>query len=175
MELAMAISRAKKKTYVEELHQELVDSETVVIAHYKGLSVAEISDLRKQMYDTGAKLRVTKNTLTRLALKDTAVDGVSDLFTGPTAVAYSKDPVAAAKVAVKFAKDNEKLVILGGALGNKRLSNKDVEALASMPSLDELRGRIIGLLNAPATKLAQLMSAPGGQLARVIQAKSQKS
>lgn len=171
----MAVSRAKKQTYLDQLHTDLNSAGSVVVAHYKGLTVAEVTDLRRQITAAGAKFKVTKNTLTRLALKKTEFEGVSDLFTGPTAVAYSADPVAAAKVVVNFAKDNDKLVVLGGALGNQRLDKKGVESLASMPSLDELRGKIVGLLNAPATKLAQILQAPAGQVARVINAKSQQS
>jgi large subunit ribosomal protein L10 len=171
----MAVSRANKQAYLDQLHTDLAGAGSVVVAHYKGLTVAEVTDLRRKVTAAGAKFKVTKNTLTRLALKNTEFEGVTDLFTGPTAVAYSADPVAAAKVVVNFAKDNDKLVVLGGALGSQRLDVKGVESLASMPSLDELRGKIIGLLNAPATKLAQILQAPAGQVARVINAKSQQS
>lgn len=144
----------------------------VVVTHYSGLTVSEMGDLRDRMRETGAKFRVTKNRLTRLALKDTKFEALSDMFIGPTAIAYSDDPVAAAKASVEFAKENDKLIVLGGALGEEMLDASGVKALASLPSLDELRGKLVGLLVSPATKVAQVLQAPGGQVARVIGAYS---
>jgi len=140
----------------------------VVVTHYSGLTVKEMGDLRGRMREAGALFKVTKNRLTRLALKDTKFEPLSDMFTGPTAIAYSEDPVAAAKVAVDFAKENEKLIVLGGALDAETLDADGVKAVASLPSLDELRAKIVGMLNTPASRIAQVLQAPGGQVARVV-------
>jgi large subunit ribosomal protein L10 len=140
----------------------------MVVAHHVGLTVAESSDLRRQMRDAGAHFKVTKNRLTRLALEGTKFSGLSDLFRGPTAIAYSQDPVAAAKVAVNFAKDNDKLTILGGALEKDILDQDAIKALAMLPSLDEQRAIFVRLLQTPATRIAGVLQAPAGQLARVI-------
>ena len=162
------MDRSQKAELVAELHKTFDAAEMVVVTHYSGLTVSEMEDLRTKMLEAGAGFKVTKNRLTRLALKDTKFEGMADLFTGPTGVAYSADPVAAARVAVKFAKDNEKFVVVGGALGEEQLDVNRVKALASLPSLDELRGKIVGLLQAPATKIAGVTQAPAGQLARVL-------
>ncbi|MEQ9200505.1 MAG: 50S ribosomal protein L10, partial [Rhodospirillales bacterium] len=129
--------------------------------------------LRRQMLGAGASLKVTKNRITRLALDGTPYQNIADLFTGPTAIAYSSDPVAAAKVAVEYAKKNEKLVIHGGALGEQILDLDGIKSLATLPSLDELRAKLVGMINTPATRIAGVLQAPGGQIARVLQAKSQ--
>jgi large subunit ribosomal protein L10 len=144
------------------------DAASIVVTHYSGLTVAEINDLRGQMREAGANFKVTKNRLVRLALADTVYAPLMEMFSGPTAIAYSQDVVAAAKVAVNFAKKNEKLVVIGGAMGEVMLDLDGVKALASLPSLDELRGTIVGLLQAPATKVAGVLQAPAGQLARVM-------
>jgi len=146
----------------------------MVVTHYSGMTVAEISKLREQMREGGASFKITKNRLTRLALAGTKYEGLSDLFTGPTAIAFSSDPVAAAKVVANFAKDNEKLIILGGAVGEQVYDADGVKTLANLPSLDESRARIIGLLTAPAARIASVLQAPGGQLARVLGAYAQK-
>lgn len=166
------MDRTEKEDLVATLHQTFDESAMVVVTHYSGLTVSEMGDLRDRMRETGAKFRVTKNRLTRLALKDTKFEALSDMFTGPTAIAYSDDPVAAAKASVEFAKENDKLIVLGGALGEEMLDPSGVKALASLPSLDELRGKLVGLLVSPATKVAQVLQAPGGQVARVIGAYS---
>lgn len=168
------MNRTQKQQFIDTMHGEIKDAGVVVVAHYQGLTVAEISDLRRKVRGAGASFKVTKNTLTKLATKDTSYSNVVDLFTGPTAVAYSADPIAAAKVLVDYAKDNEKLKILGGAMGERKLQAADVESLAKMPSLDQLRGTILGLLQAPATKMVRLLQTPGGQIARVIQAHAQQ-
>ncbi len=168
------MNRAQKEEMVAELNAVLSRTSLVVVTHYSGLKVAQISDLRRQMRDSGASFKVTKNRLVRLALDGTPYHQLADLFAGPTAIACSDDPIAAAKVAVDYAKKNTKLVIVGGALGDVRLDADGVKALASMPSLDELRGKLIGLIQAPATKVARVLQAPAGQLARVLQAKSEK-
>lgn len=167
------MNRAQKAELVASLNEVFADTSIVVVAHYSGLSVADMTDLRAQMRAAGANFKVTKNRLTRLALDGTPYQSIADLFTGPTAMAYSSDPVAAAKVAVDFAKKNEKLVIQGGALGEQVLDVDGVKALATLPSLDELRAKIVGMVNTPATRIAGVLQAPGGQIARVLHAKSQ--
>lgn len=156
------------------MHQTFEETEAMVVTHYSGMTVAEITKLREQMRQAGASFKVTKNRLTRLALAGTRYEGLSDLFTGPTAIAFSADPVAAAKVTSNFAKDNEKLIILGGAVGKTVFDAAGVKALANLPSLDESRARIIGLLTAPAARIASLLQAPGSQIARVLGAYAQK-
>ena len=166
------MDRAQKSEVVTTLHEVFSDTGVVVVAHYSGLSVSDMTDLRRRAGEVGAQVKVAKNSLAKLALQGTEVSGIADLFAGPTCIAYSKDPVAAPKVAVDFAKENEKLVILGGTMGATALDPKGVKSLASLPSLDELRGKLVGLLQAPAGKIAQVVSAPAGQLARVISAKA---
>lgn len=164
------MDRAQKEKLVAELHASLSDTACLVITHQSGLTVAEVTGLRRQMRDAGASFKVTKNRLARLALAGTAFERLAPRFTGPTAIAFSRDPVAAAKVAVEFANRNDKLSIVGGALGDHELDVEGVKALAAMPSLDELRGRLVGMLQTPATRLAVLLQTPGGQLARALAA-----
>jgi large subunit ribosomal protein L10 len=168
------VDRAEKKESIAELAEVFKTSNVVVVAHYSGLSVAQMQILRQQMKQAGARVKVAKNRLAKIALKDTDVAVISDLLKGPTVIAYSGDPVAAPKVAVDFAKANEQLVILGGAMGKTALDPDGVKALASLPSLDELRAKIVGLIQAPATKLAQLANAPAAKVARVVQAYASK-
>lgn len=168
------MDRTQKEDLVASMQKLFADSTTVVVTHYSGMTVAEIGDLRDKMREAGASFKVTKNRLTRRALEGTKFGYLDELFKGPTAVAVSKDPVAAAKVVVAFAKTNEKLVILGGGFGTEKLAPAGINALATLPSLDEIRGKIVGLLQAPATKIAGVLQAPAGQLARVIQAHAQK-
>ena len=168
------MDKAEKAVVVEDLNKVFADSGSVVVAHYTGMTVAEMGDLRTRMRSAGASFRVAKNRLAMRALQGTAVEAIAHLFKGPTGIAFSKDPVAASKVAVAYAKDNAKLVILGGTVGVKALDPSGVKALAELPSLDQLRGKIAGLLQAPATKLAGLLQAPGAQLARVVAAYSKK-
>jgi large subunit ribosomal protein L10 len=148
------------------------DAGVVVVAHNTGMVAAQSAEFRRVVKDAGGSVKVAKNKLVQLAIKDTATADISDLLKGPTVLAYSKDPIAAAKAAVAYAKGNDKLVILGGAMGKTVLDAKGVKALAELPSLDELRATLIGILNAPATKIARTIKEPGGQLARVIQAKA---
>jgi len=169
------MDRASKEEMVSDLQSAFDASTAMVVTHYSGLTVAELEDLRGQMREAGASFRVTKNRLTRLALQGTKFEGLKDLFTGPTAVAVSDDPVAAAKVVVNYAKKNDKLVVIGGAMGDQQLDVDGVKALATLPSLDELRGKLVGLLNAPATKIAGVLQAPAGQVARVLSARGQQS
>ena len=168
------MEKAKKAEVVEDLNGVFSNAGSVVVAHYSGMTVAQMSDLRSRMNAAGASFRVAKNRLAVRALKGTPVEGIAHLFKGPTGIAISNDPIAASKVAVAYAKDNDKLVILGGAIGATSLDVNGVKALASLPSLDELRGKIVGLLVAPATKIAGIVQAPAGQLARVIGAYSNK-
>ena len=168
------MEKAKKAEVVEDLNGVFAKAGSVVVAHYSGMTVAQMSDLRTRMRAAGASFRVSKNRLAVLALKGTPVEGIAHLFKGPTGIAVSDDPIAASKVAVAYAKDNNKLVILGGSVGVTTLDVNGVTALASLPSLDELRGKIVGLLVAPATKIAGIVQAPAGQLARVIGAYSKK-
>jgi len=162
------VDRARKEELVTELNQSFAEAALVVVTQQTGLTVAESTDLRAKMREAGAGYKVTKNRLAKLALAGTPYEPITDLFSGPTAIAYSADPVAAARVAVNYSKDNDKLIVVGGAMGDTLLDEDAVKALASLPSLDELRGKLVGLLNAPATKVAGVLQAPGGQLARVV-------
>jgi large subunit ribosomal protein L10 len=168
------VEKAKKAEVVESLNGLFNGAGSVVVAHYSGMTVAQMSDLRSRMRAGGASFKVAKNRLAMRALDGTPAQAIAHLFKGPTGIATSNDPVAASKIAVAYAKENDKLVILGGVVGTTALDVNGVRALAALPSLDELRGKIAGLLKAPATKLAGLMAAPGGQLARVIAAYSRK-
>ena len=168
------IERLKQES-ITELNGVFKASNVVVVAHYSGLSVAQMQSLRKQMRQAGGSVKVAKNRLAKLALKDTDVAAIAPLLKGPTVLAYSGDPVAAPKVAVDFAKANEAFVILGGSMGKTALDTDGVKALAALPSLDELRAKIVGLVQAPATKIAQLVNAPAAKVARVVQAYASKS
>jgi len=168
------LERAEKNQLVASLHEVFRKASVVVVAHYAGLTVAQMQTLRKQMRHAGARVQVAKNRLAQIALKGTDVATVGALLKGPALIAYSDDPVAAPKVAVAFAKDFEKFVLLGGAMGKTALDVDGVKALATLPSLDELRAKIVGLVQAPATKLAQLTTAPAGKLARVVGAYAAK-
>ena len=170
----LAVERAAKKEAVESLNEVFKTTGVAVVAHYSGLTVAQMSTLRTQMKAAGASVKVSKNRLAKIALEGTDVVSIGSLLKGPTVIATSNDPVAAPKVAIEFAKTNEKFVILGGAMGTTVLNPDAVKALASLPSLDELRGKIVGLLVAPATKIAQLSTAPAAKLARVVQAYASK-
>jgi len=164
------VDRSQKEELVASLHSTFSETTLVVVTQQSGMTVAEASSLRRQMLEAGASYKVTKNRLTRLALEGTQFEALKDMFTGPTAIAVSEDPVAAAKVCVEFAKKNDKLTIIGGAMGATMLDPNGIKALATLPSLDELRGKLIGVLQAPATKVAGVVQAPAGQLARVFSA-----
>jgi large subunit ribosomal protein L10 len=168
------VDRAAKKEQVTVLNGVFRDANTVVVAHYSGLTVAQMQNLRKQMKQAGAAVKVAKNRLAKIALEGTGAAVIVPLLKGPTVIAYSSDPVAAPKVANDFAKAHDKFVILGGAMGTTALNPDGVKALAALPSLDELRAKIIGLIQAPATKIAQLVNAPAAKLARVVQAYAKK-
>jgi large subunit ribosomal protein L10 len=164
------VDRAQKEELVTTLTDVFQNTSVVVVAHYSGLTVAQMSALRRQMKANGATVKVAKNRLAKIALEGSDVAHVAALLKGPTIIAYSSDPVAAPKVAVDFAKTNDKFVILGGAFGATALNVDGVKALATMPSLDELRAKLVGLIQAPATKIAQLSTAPAAKLARVFAA-----
>jgi large subunit ribosomal protein L10 len=168
------LDRTQKQELVETLHRSLSGAAAVVVTRQSGMTVAEVTELRRQMRAAGASFKVTKNRLARLALKGTRFEGLDGFLTGPTAIAYSGDPVAAAKVASEFANSNNKLVIVGGGIGEQVLDAEGVQALAKLPSLTELRGKIAGLLQAPAAKLVGVLQAPGGQIARVLAAHARK-
>ncbi len=168
------MERAEKREFVASMNEVFSNAGAVVVAHYSGITVAQMSTLRAQMKEAGGTVKVAKNRLAKLALEGTEAVHIQDLFEGQTLVCYSEDPVTAPKVAVEFAKTNDKLVILGGAMGATNLDANGVKALASLPSLDELRGKLVGLLQAPAGKIAQVVNAPAGQLARVVGAYAAK-
>jgi large subunit ribosomal protein L10 len=168
------VDRAAKQEAINELSGVFKDSKVVVVAHYSGLTVGQMQTLRKQMRLAGAKVKVAKNRLAKIALKGTDAETIAPLLKGPTLIAYSGDVIAAPKVAQDFAKTNEKFVILGGSMGKTTLDASAIKALASLPSLDELRAKIVGLLVAPATKIAQLANAPAAKVARVISAYASK-
>ncbi|UIJ44482.1 50S ribosomal protein L10 [Sphingomonas cannabina] len=168
------MDRSQKAESVAELNRTFNEVGVVVVTRNLGLTVAQSTQLRSKMRDAGASFKVSKNKLAKIALEGTDYAGLSDLLTGPTALATSVDPVAAAKAAVDFAKTNDKFEIVGGAMGKQVLDVEGVKALASLPSLDELRGKIVGLLVAPATKLATVTQAPAAQLARVFGAYGNK-
>ena len=169
------LDRAAKKQCVASLADVFDSASVVVVAHYSGLNVAQMQALRKQMRAAGATVRVAKNRLVKIALQGKPAAPISALMRGPTLVAYSDDPVAAPKAAVAFAKENDKLVILGGVLGTVTLNVDGVRSLATLPSLDELRATLIGLIKAPASKLAQISAAPASKLARVFAAYAGKT
>ena len=169
------MERAEKREFVASMNDVFSNAGAVVVAHYTGLTVSDMSALRSQMKEAGGTVKVAKNRLAKLALEGTDAAHISDLFQGQTLVAYSEDPVTAPKVSVEFSKKNEKLVILGGAMGASNLDVNGVKALASLPSLDELRGKIVGMLNTPATRVATVINAPASQMARVVGAYAQKS
>ncbi len=168
------MDRAEKAEAVADLKQTFNETQVVVVTRNLGMTVAQSTVLRNRMRDAGARYKVTKNTLTLIALEGSPYASISDLLTGPTALATSADPVAAAKAAVDFAKTTDKFEIVGGAMGDTLLDVNGVKALAELPSLDQLRATIIGLIQAPATKIARVINEPGAQLARVFGAYAAK-
>lgn len=168
------MDRAEKREFVTDLNDVFNSTGSVVVAHYAGLTVANMNDLRSKMRAAGGTVKVAKNRLAVIALQGTESEGMKDLFKGQTLIAYAEDPVAAPKIAADFAKANDKLVILGGAMGSTVLDADGVKALATMPSLDELRAKIVGMINTPATRIAAVVNAPAGNLARVIGAYARK-
>ncbi len=168
------MDRTEKREFVAGLNAALAATTMIVVTRNQGLTVAEATDLRRRMRAAGATFKIAKNRLTHLALEGTRFHGIQPLLKGPTALAWAQDPVAVAKATVEFARTNEKLVLVGGSLGPRTLDATGVRALAELPSLDTLRGRIVGLIAAPATRVAGMLQAPGGQLARVFGALARK-
>jgi len=169
------LERAAKSEMVASLGEVFKTTKVVVVAHYSGLTVAQMQTLRRQMKQAGAQVKVAKNRLAKIALEGSDVASIAPLLKGPALIAFSGDPIAAPKVAIDFAKTNEKFIILGGAMGKTALDPNAVKALAALPSLDELRAKIVGLIQAPATKIAQVLTAPASKVARVVQAYASKS
>jgi large subunit ribosomal protein L10 len=168
------VDRTQKREFVAGLHEELAATSIIVVSHNTGLTVAEATELRRRMRASGVTFRVAKNRLAHLALEGTRFDALKPMLKGPTALAWSADPVAAAKATVEFAKINEKLVLIGGALGLQTLDASGVRALAELPSLDELRARLVGMISTPATRVAGVLQASAGQLARLFGAFARK-
>ena len=166
------MKRSEKKEFIQKLKDEIDSSSSVIVAHYSGLTVDESDQLRSEMRNNGARFKVTKNRLTKLALEQTQFKDIADLFTGPTAIAYSDNPVAPAKVAVSFEKKNEKFKIIGGGFDGEKIDLEKINFLATLPSFDELRGKIVGLISAPAQKIASIVKEPAGQMARLVSAQS---
>ena len=169
------MDRHQKDTLISSLHDDFNNVVTVVVAHYAGLTVSEMSSLRNQMREAGGSIKVVKNRLAKIASQNTPKECLSAILTGPTLMAFSLDPVAAARIINDYAKKNQKLTIVGGVFEHQLLDVEGVKTLATMPSLDELRGKIVGLLQAPATKVAGVIVAPAGQLARVMRAYADKA
>jgi len=168
------VDRAEKRELVTGLSDAFKSAGSVAVAHYAGITVAQMNDLRSKMRAAGGTVKVAKNRLARIALQGTESEGIQDLFTGQTLIAYSEDPVTAPKIAADFAKGNDRLIILGGALGSTSLNADGVKALAALPSLDELRARLVGMIATPATRIAQIVNAPAASVARVIGAHARK-
>jgi large subunit ribosomal protein L10 len=168
------VNRTEKEDLVAEMRSVFEGTNLVVVTHYSGMTVAQMSNLRGCVREVGASFKVTKNRLARLALEGTKFQPLANMFTGPTAIAYSTDPVAAAKATVEFAKTNDKLVILGGVLDLQLLDVTGIKALATLPSLDELRAKLVGMIQTPATRIAGVLQAPASQLARVFGAYANK-
>jgi large subunit ribosomal protein L10 len=168
------VDRAEKREFVTSLNQVFNSTGSVVVAHYSGLTVAQMNDLRSKMRGAGGSVKVAKNRLAKIALQGTPSEGIQGLFEGQTLIAYADDPVVAPKIASEFAKTNDKLVLLGGAMGATSLDADGVKALATLPSLDELRAKIVGMIQTPATRIAAVVQAPAGNLARVFGAYARK-
>ena len=168
------MNRSEKKDFVKKMKDEFNNSSSIIVAHYSGLTVDQAEDLRKDMRNNGAKFKVTKNKLTKLALEDTQFKDIADLFTGPTAIAYSNDPVAPAKVAVNFEKKFDNFKIIGGGYESEKIDLDKINFLATLPSIDELRGKLVGLIMAPAKRITSLVKEPSRQIARLIATQSTK-
>ena len=168
------MDRAEKRELVMGLNEAVSNAGSDVVAHYAGITVAQMNDLRSKMRGAGGTVKVAKNRLAKIALQGTGSEGIIELFKGQTLVAYSDDPITAPKVASDFARGNDRLVILGGAMGTTALDAEGVKALAALPSLDELRARLVGLIATPAIRIAQIVNAPAASVARVIGAYARK-
>jgi large subunit ribosomal protein L10 len=168
------LDRTEKREFVSSLAAVFAETSMVVVTQNNGLTVAEVTELRRRMRAAGAQFKVAKNRLALLALDGTKFDGIKPMLKGPTALAWARDPVSVSKVAIEFAKTNEKLVVIGGSLGTQMLNAAGVKALSELPSLDTLRAGLLGMLSTPATRIAGVLQAPGGQLARVLAAYAKK-
>ena len=168
------MDRTEKREFVASLGQVFAETSMIVVTQNKGLTVAEVSDLRRKMRASGSTYKVAKNRLAVLALEGSRFDGIKPMLKGPTALAWSQDPVAVAKTAVDYAKTNERFVVIGGALGTQMLNADGIKALADLPSLDALRARLVGMIQTPATRIAGVLAAPAGQVARVLAAYARK-
>ena len=168
------ISKEKKQSYIKEMTTQFDKSEAVIVAHYQGLTVKQLDELRKKMREHGIQFKITKNRITKLALEQTRCKDLSNLFKGPTAVALSQDAITSAKILTKFSKDNEKLKILGGIMGNDILDVAGVQNVATLPTLDEARAKIVGILRSPAQKIASILLAPASKIAILALEKSKK-
>ena len=169
------MDRSKKESIISSLKKDFKESNLLVVSHYSGLNVRELEDLRAKMREVNAKFKITKNRLTKLALPGTSFENVSELFSGPTAIAYSEDPLQAAKVAVNYSKDNKKLIILGGSYEGKLIDDNQVRFLASLPTLDEIRQKIVGILEAPGSKIALLLQESANKLVGTLNAYAKKT
>ena len=168
------MNKEQKKNYINEMSTQFEKSEAVIVTHYQGLTVSQLDDLRKKMREYGIKFKITKNRITKLALEKTKMKDLSNLFSGPTAVALSEDAITSAKILTKFAKNNSNLKIIGGIMEEETLSVKDVEKIATLPTLDEARAKIVGILATPAQKIISILLAPGAKIAILAHAKSKK-
>ena len=168
------MNRDQKEIFIKNIKTIVDDNSLVLVFHYRGMSMNEMTDLRVQSFNSGCKIKVTNNRLAKLALKETNKVDLSDFFDGPTAIAYSNDPVSLTKLLVEFAKNNNNLVVLGGIMDNEILSVEKIEILSKLPSLEEIRAKLIGLISSPAQKIASVLTAPSGDLARVFNAYSSK-
>jgi len=168
------MNKEQKKNYIKEMTAQFENSEAVLVTHYQGLSVKQLDELRKKMREHGVKFKITKNRITKLALKNSKCKDLTNLFTGPTAVALSEDAITSAKILTKFSKDNEKLKILGGIMGNEVLDVAGVANVATLPTLDEARAKIVGILSTPAQKIASILLAPASKIAILALEKSKK-
>ena len=168
------LNKEQKKTYINEMTTQLDSTEAVIVTHYQGLNVTQLDDLRKKMREHGIKFKITNNRITKLALEKTKCKDLSNLFKGPTAVALSKDAITSAKILTKFAKENENLKILGGIMGADILDVAGVQNVATLPSLDEARAKIVGILRSPAQKIASILLAPASKIAILALEKSKK-
>lgn len=166
------MNRIEKQNFVENFRGSLSETKVLLVSHYKGLSVSEISELRNKTKHEKATFKVTKNSLAKIAIKDTCYKNLSRFFNGPTAVTFSDDPASAAKVIFNFAKENENLKIIGGAIEDKELSIDEIKTLASLPSLDELRGKIVGLISSPLRNIATILNQPASSITRIINKKN---
>ena len=168
------MNKEQKKQYIDEMSKHFDKSEAVIVTHYQGLTVSQLDDLRKKMREHGIKFKITKNRITKLALEKTKCKDISNLFSGPTAVALSEDAITSAKILSKFSKENENLKILGGIMGNDILDFTAVQNVATLPTLDEAKAKIVGILRSPAEKIASILLAPASKIAILALKKSKK-